>query len=146
VRFETGCALGSVRAMRAEVIGVEGLAVAIRSPEAPDGLVGERDRGLVVAGPFGQRQSPFLGSIEWFALVLRELRGQQCGSGAVDQQGAQVAVAAFGYASESSRVAAGVFARWQAERAGEVAAGIEARKLTNVSVRPPHLPQPLALC
>ena len=64
--------------MRAEVVGVKGLAVAIRGPEASDGLVGERDRGLVVARPFGQRQSPLLGSIEWFALLLRELRGQQC--------------------------------------------------------------------
>jgi len=85
--------------MRAEVVGVEGLAVAIRGPEAPEGLVGERDRCLAVAGAFGQCQGSLLGSIERFALFLGELRGQQCRPGAVDQQGAQVAVAAFGHAS-----------------------------------------------
>ena len=42
--------------MRAEVVGVKGLAVAIGGPQASDGLVGERHRGLVVAGALGERE------------------------------------------------------------------------------------------
>jgi hypothetical protein len=101
------------------VIGVKGLAVAFRGPKASDGLGGERHCGLVVSSAFCKCQGPLLGSIDWFALLLRELRRQQCRPCAVDQQGAEVAVAAFGRAPQSSGVAAGC-ARGVTDRTFEI--------------------------
>lgn len=48
------------------MVGVKSLAMAIRGPGASDGLVGKCHRGFVVTGALGQRQGPFLGSIERF--------------------------------------------------------------------------------
>ena len=54
---------------------------------------------------------------------VRDLRAAQHRSGAVDQQRAQVDIAALGDAAEPSPGTAGVFARCEAQATGEVASG-----------------------
>ncbi len=110
----------------AEVVGVEGLAVMVGGPKAPDGLVGEGDGGLVVADAVGQVDYPGLCSVEDLALFEGAPGGGERRSGAMDEQGAQIAVAALGDASQAPGIAAGVLARREAEGAGEVTSGVEA--------------------
>ena len=116
---------GSVRGGRhgADVIGVETRAVMLGGPKTPCRLVGERDGGLVVADPCGEGQRPRLRAIEGPGFSVRDLRAAQHRSGAVDQQRAQVDIAALGDAAEPSPGTAGVFARCEAQATGEVASG-----------------------
>jgi hypothetical protein len=51
---------------------------------------------------------------------LSHLRGAQHRAGAVNQQHAQVAVAAFAHAAQVAMPARGMLARWQAQPGGEV--------------------------
>ena len=110
----------------AEVVGVECLSVMVGGPKAPGGLVGECDGGFVVSDAVGQGDRPGLRAIEDSALLEDAPGGGECGSGAMDEQGAQVAVALLGDAAEASGIAAGVLAGREAEGAGEVTSGIEA--------------------
>jgi hypothetical protein len=59
---------------------------------------------------------------------------EQGGAGAVDQEGAQVGVAAFGDGAQMSVEAAGVLARDDAEEAGESASGGESREVSDEGV------------
>ena len=101
--------------VHADVIGVEAGSVKLGRPQSAGLLVGERDRRFVVADTFGQGQRPGARAIERLLFLLRELGAAQYRACAVDQQPAQVEVAALGDAAESSGVAAGVFTRRQSE-------------------------------
>lgn len=90
----------------AEVVGVEGLSVMVGGPKASSGLVGECDGGFVVSDAVGQGDRPGLRAIEDFALLEDAPCGGECGSFAVDEQGAQVAVAALGDAAQAPGIAA----------------------------------------
>ena len=112
--------------MRTDVIRVQGLAVVFGRPQLAGRFVGQGDRGLVVPQPLRQGQRPVLCAIKLDALVAGELDAAQAGACAVDQQHAQVDIAAFGDPAELSSCAAGVFARCQGQGAGEVSSGREA--------------------
>ena len=113
---------------RADVVGIEIRTVMLGGPQASGGLVSEGDGRLVVADAFGQGQRPGAEAVERLLFLLRQLGTAQHGAGAVDEQHAQVDVAAFGHATETSDMAAGVFARGEAQRTGEVAAGLTCEK------------------
>ena len=100
---------GSVRRGCADVVGIETRAVMFGGPKASYGLVGECDGGLVVADPCGEGQCPRLRAIERTGLSVSDLRAAQYPSGAVDQQGAQAAVAALGDLAQPSLMAGRVF-------------------------------------
>ena len=107
------------------MIGIEGLAVMFGGPQSSRLLVGEGDGGLVVADAFGKGERSGAGAVERLLLLARELGAAQDGTRVVDEQHAQVGVTASGDASETARGTAGVFARREAEGAGEVAPGRE---------------------
>src|SRR5690606_6292024 len=106
---------------RADVIGIETRAVVLRCPQSPRGLVGQRDGRLVVALAFGQRQRPLLGAVQRSTALSDAGRRDQGGACAVDQQGSQIGIAMLGDAPEPARTTAGILARCQAQRTGEVA-------------------------
>lgn len=85
----------SIGVTPAEVIGIESGAVVFGGPQPACGLVGKGDDGLVVADPFAQRQRPGAGAIERLLSLLRDLGAARDRASAVDQQHAQVDVAAF---------------------------------------------------
>ena len=86
-----------------------------------------------MADAFGQCERPGSRSIERLLFLRRDLGTAQHGAGTVDQQHAQIDIAALGHATESARGAAGVLARRESEGTGEVTAGREAIEVADRS-------------
>ena len=89
------------------MVGLEAGAVAFGSPEPAEGLAGQGDGGLVVAYAVGQFERPLLGAVEASVALARDLGGVDGGAGAMDEDRAQVDVAAFGDSAASTDVASG---------------------------------------
>jgi len=89
-------------------------------------LVGQRDGGDVVASALLEGQRPGDEAVRPSALGAGQHR-----SGPVDEEHAQVGVAAFADASQAAGEAAGAFAGGDAEVAGEVAARREAMQVAD---------------
>ena len=97
----------------------------VASPEGPGDsseLVGQSNRGAVVTAALLDRDGPATKPV-W---LLRTFGGVECGSGTVDEQGAQIGIASLCDRAQVSLKAAGSLARDQAEVAGEAPAGTEA--------------------
>ena len=84
-----------------------------------------------MADALGQCERPGAGAIKRLSLLPGDFRTAQHGAGTVDEEHAQVDVAALGHAAEASNLAAGMFARGEAERAGEVATGRKALEVAD---------------
>ena len=93
-------------------------------PDSPDNagqLVGEGDGGFVVTAEFLEMQGPDAQTVWGGAL----LGGPEDGACAVDEEHAQVDVAALADGAEAADETAGVLTRGQPQIAGEVTAGGE---------------------
>ena len=111
-----------------------GLEVAVVLPDGPGDageLVGEGDGGLVVAELALEAQRPGAQAVA----VLHALGVPEDRARAVDEEHAQVGVAALGDPAEASAQAARVLAGCQADEAGHVAAGGEARGVADEGVQ-----------
>ena len=108
------------------LLSFEGAVVFPDGPDDASELVGERDGGLVVAAGLFELEGPSSEAIG----MGRFLGVPEDGASAVDEEHAKVGVAALGDAAEVTGETARVFARGEAEVAGEVAAG---RKATNIA-------------
>lgn len=94
-----------------DVIGIKSRAMVLGGPQAPCGLVGQRHGSLVVTLALGQIQRPSLGAIERAAAFPGDVRSGQCGTCTVDQERAQIHIAAFGDPPEFASAATGIFRR-----------------------------------
>jgi len=90
-------------------------------PEDTSELVGEGDGGTVVSAALEDGEGPGLEVVGAFDAGS----GEQDGARAVDQESAQIRIAALGDGAEMTAQAAGELAGDQAERAGEPSAGSE---------------------
>lgn len=111
------------RAVHADAMGIKTRAVMLGGTQPSCGPLGECDSGFVVADAFGQGQRPGTCAIERLFFLACEFRAAQYRACVVDQQHAQVDVAALGDATQVARTSAGMFAWRKAECAGEVASG-----------------------
>jgi hypothetical protein len=82
------------------VIAIERLTVAGHRPQAPCQFVGDGHRGLVVPAPVGDLQRPGVEAVERASALVLGQRRDQHRACTVDQQRAQIRVAAFGDGAE----------------------------------------------
>lgn len=85
-----------------DVVGIEAGTVMLDGPQPAGEFVGQRHGSLVVALPLLQVERPGLHWIQRLPAPLLHARGLQHGACAVDQQGAQVGVAASGDPPQAS--------------------------------------------
>jgi hypothetical protein len=88
-------------------------------PQNAGVLVGQRHQSLLLSDTVAQLQQPLRDA------VIAIGRGQQSGLGALDQQGAQVVIAALGDATQPVFAAGGVLARHQSNPGAELACALE---------------------
>ncbi len=106
---------GALR-LDAQVVGIEGLTPRHHRPQDARVLVGQRNHRLLPTGAFAQRQRPLRDP------VLSSVRRHHGRLRPLDQQRAQVGVAALGDAAQAGLAAAGVLARRQADPRAELSA------------------------
>ena len=112
-------------------VAIEGPLILPGGPHDACQFVGERDGGLVVAAALCGGECPGPQPIEWSATPCGAAAGVEHGARAMDQERAQVYIAAFADPSEAPALARGVLAGGQSEPAGQVAAGAEALDIDN---------------
>ena len=115
----TGIRLGT------QVIGVEHLAAVHRGPQDASVLVGQCHHGLLPTRALTQGEHPF------GYPIIAALGSHHGRLRALDQQGAQVSVAAFGDGAQPVLAATGMLLWHQAEPGGELRATAELLKVAH---------------
>ena len=100
-------------------MGVEVFAAGEQLPHQPRIFIGQRDRGDIGTTLTPEVERPLAKAV---VMAGRDLQG---GAGAMDQQGAEIAVALFGDAEQHRLAAGGVLTRDEAQVGGERAASGE---------------------
>jgi hypothetical protein len=86
-------------------VAVEATVMNRHGPEHAGQLVGQRDRGLVLAATLFDIKGEALQGIQRFAAAFGPVRSLKCGSGAVYEQGSQIGIAALADAPEVTLLA-----------------------------------------
>src|SRR4029450_12258604 len=118
--FSGGQRERGARDLLVQASGSIGFAITQRRIADSGQLVGERAGGSVVIGAELNGQSPLPQAIDGLAGTNRDAGGAQHGARAVSEQHAQIAVAAFGDASEVAGAARRMLFGREAEPGGEV--------------------------
>ena len=113
------------RRLEADVFGVEAFFARHHRPQDAGVLVGHGHAGLLPSHARRQLRQPARGR------VVASVGGHHRRLGALDQQRAQVVVAAFGDAPQTGLAAAGVLAWHQAQPGAELVAALELLEVTH---------------